>query len=398
MKRWFHLPLILLSLGGTMAVAPIAQGDEPKFKKIRVTEKFYCEGAHAADFDHDGHVDIVSGPFWYAGPEYKDRYSIYEGDPFDINGYSKNFSAFTDDFNNDGWADVFVVGFPGAESWWYENPKSKDGKWTQHVAVTVTDNESPIIADITGDGKTELIFHTDGYYGYATPNPNHPEQPWTFHRISEKIAGGRFQHGLGIGDVDGDGRMDMMFMNGWLQQPASLEGDPMWKLHAFPFADKQGGAHMYAYDFDGDGDNDVLTSIEAHGYGLSWYENVKENGEITFKQHVILGRTKEENAYGVCFTQMHSIDLVDIDQDGLLDIVTGKRFWAHNGNDPEEREPAVLYWFKTVRKDGKVDFVPNLIDNDSGVGTQVEAIDVSGDGKLDIVVGNKKGTFVHIQQ
>jgi len=124
---------------------------------------------------------------------------------------------------------------------------------------------------------------------------------------------------------------------------------------------------------------------------------VREDGKRTFREHRIVGRTPEDNPYGVCHTQMHAIDLADMDGDGILDIVTGKRHWAHGGNDPEGNEPPLLYWYRTVRHGGSnVDFVPYRIDDDSGVGTQVLATDVNGDDLPDIVVGNKKGTFVFI--
>ena len=159
---------------------------------------------------------------------------------------------------------------------------------------------------------------------------------------------------------------------------------------------------MYVYDVNGDGLNDVITSFAAHGYGLVWYEQVKQNGEITFKEHVILNTEQKPspNKYGLTFSQLHAVDLVDMDGDGLKDIVTGKRFWAHGAHgDPDPSAPAVLYWFRLVRnKDKTVDFVPHLIDSDSGVGTQVVARDFTGDKKPDIVVGNKKGTFVFIQE
>ena len=88
-----------------------------------------------------------------------------------------------------------------------------------------------------------------------------------------------------------------------------------------------------------------------------------------------------------------------MDGDGLKDIVTGKRFWAHGPEgDPEPNAAAVLYWFKLVRPaKGQADFIPYLIDNDSGIGTQFVVQDVNGDGLLDIVVSNKKGTFLFEQ-
>lgn len=392
------LPLLLLATTLAPQYTQLHAAD-PLFRKQTLTREFHSEGAHFGDFNQDGHQDVVSGPYWYAGPDFEKRFEIYPPTPFPINSYSRNFLCFTSDFDQDGWTDLFVVGFPGDESWWFRNPQGEDRHWDRHVTVSITDNESPWIVDVNGDGRLDLAFHSEGFYGYATCDPQDPTAPWVFHRVSDQIAGGRFQHGFGVGDVDGDGRKDLLFQRGWIRQPESLEGDPLWELHEFPFAPGQGGSQMHVYDFDGDGDNDVLTSIEAHGYGLSWFEQIPGEKGIDFREHRILGRSPNDNRYGVCFTQMHSVDLADFDGDGILDIVTGKRFWAHNGSDPEERQPTVLYWFRTVRQaDGSVDFVPHLIDDNSGVGTQVTAGDISGDGRPDVVVGNKAGIFVFIQQ
>ena len=153
---------------------------------------------------------------------------------------------------------------------------------------------------------------------------------------------------------------------------------------------------MYAYDVDGDGDNDVITSIAAHGYGLAWYEHIKDGDGIDFKAHVFVNKEATENRYGVHFSQPHALDLVDMDGDGLKDLITGKRFWAHGPTgDAEPNAPALLYWFKLDRSMGSAEFVPYLVDNDSGVGTQVMAKDMNNDGFPEIIVGNKKGTFVH---
>jgi len=172
----------------------------------------------------------------------------------------------------------------------------------------------------------------------------------------------------------------------------------VWKQHKFAF--NAGGAQMYAYDVNGDRLPDVITSLAAHGYGLVWWEQLKErdaNGETKFKQHVIMNTKPEDNKYGVKFSQLHAVDLVDMDGDGLKDIVTGKRFWAHGSHgDAEPDAAAVLYWFKLTRTGKDVDFVPHLIDDNSGIGTQVVVGDINGDKLPDIIVGNKKGTFVSL--
>ena len=148
-----------------------------------------------------------------------------------------------------------------------------------------------------------------------------------------------------------------------------------------------------------DGRNDVIGSLDAQKWGLAWHEQMRTGDAVTFRQHLIMGSRPEESAHGVAFSQPHALALADMDRDGVMDVVTGKRFWAHgNDGDPEPNAPAVVYWFRLSRDGGTVDYVPHLIDDNSGVGTQVVVGDANGDGLPDVVVGNKKGTFVHLQQ
>ncbi len=375
--------------------------NEPTFARQVLSQKFYCEGANFADLDRDGHSDVISGPFWYRGPEFKEARELYEPKEYDPSHYSDNFFSFPYDFNGDAWLDVLVVGFPGESASWFENPKTETKRWDKHLIAEHVDNESPTFGDLTGDTKPELIFHVGGRLGWAEPDWAKPNEPWTFHPLSEDLALERFTHGLGIGDVDGDGRADVLLASGWWQQPTALAGDPPWQRHDFPFTDQYGGAQMHVYDVDGDGRNDVVTSLAAHHFGLSWFGQVKKDGEISFVEHEILSPRKEEVVDGVQFGELHALDLIDVDGDGLKDIVTGKRWWSHGAEgDPDgPGSRAVVYWFGLTRSPGgEVKFVPHLIDDGSGVGVQVVAGDVNGDGKPDVVVGNKKGTFVLLQQ
>jgi len=418
----FSATLAVLALGAALAGA---QENLPSFRKIQLTDQFWGEGADFADFNHDGSMDIVCGPFWYAGPDFKIRHAYcpaqqtfrgtnaagevitipgFEGGLGVNNAYSQDFLTFTSDINDDGWPDIVIVGFPGEQTFWYENPQNKEGFWTRHTIIDSTDDESPAFGDLLGPGQPVLICISSNYLGYAAPNPGHPEEKWIFHHVSARNKDyQRFTHGLGFGDVNGDGRNDILLKDGWYEQPASLDGDPEWKFHPYPFA-PGGSSQMYAYDVNGDGLPDVITCLNPHGFGLAWYEQLPEKdaqGEIQFKQHLILNPDATPNKYGVEFSQPHSVALVDMDGDGLKDVVTGKRFWAHgkNGPDPQSNEPAVLYWFKLVRgPNHSAEFVPHLIDTNSGVGTEVVAGDVNGDHRPDIVVGNKKGTFVFLQE
>ena len=379
MKR-FALALLLLGSGGQEEKRTLHS-----FRRITLSEKFTCEGATAGDFNRDGKMDIAAGPWWYEGPEFAKKHELYPPKEFDPLGYSDNFFGFVRDFNGDGWDDLLVVGFPGKDASWFENPAGREERWKRHVALPSLDNEAPWFTDITGDGKPELVGQVGGAFGYAEIDP---AKEWTFRAISPKGNRGAFTHGLGVGDVNGDGKADLLEATGWWEQK-----DGAWEQHKAAFG--SGGAQMFAYDVNGDGRNDVITSLAAHGLGLAWFE---QNKDGTFTRHLVMGSRPEENRYGVMFGELHALELVDMDGDGLKDIVTGKRWWSHGPKGDVDGGPAVAYWFRLVRDANGVDFVPHRLDDGSGVGTQVVVADVNGDKVPDLVIGNKKGAFVLVHE
>ena len=384
---------------------------ETAFERVQLSNQFYSEGGTHGDYDGDGHGDVCVGPWIYYGPDFTEKSRFYEGDAFPPEKYSENFLMYTNDVNANGRHDILVLGFPGKESWWYENPGPNARKqlWKQHVILDSVDNESPLIADIDGDGSADLICSSKGHYGYATHAGQDPTKMWRFVQISPNNGYQRFTHGVGIGDVNNDGHQDLLEKDGWWQNPgkgarqstdqqtaADKSTDGFWVFHPFAFSET-GGAQMFAVDLDGDGRNEVLTGLVAHGYGLAYYKAL--NAEATqFEKIEIMTDDPATSPVGLAVSQLHAMDLGDINRDGLPDIVTGKRWWAHANKDPGNSQPATLLWLELQRSGQRVKFTPHVIDNSSGVGTQITVGDVNGDGLLDIVSGNKRGAYLFLQR
>ena len=372
------------------------------FTPQRLSEFYYSWSAAAADVNRDGHIDIISGPFAYLGPSYTSAREIYLGQTFSpSNQYPKTMVAFAEDFTGDGWPDL-LTGFNGPTTL-YVNPKGEPRRWDTFVVLPNVTSEISVVRDINGDGKPEYIFAADGAINWARPDPANPTGQWVSHVISE--SGTANAHGLGAGDINGDGRLDIVNVYGWWEQPSTLALPEPWTYHPVAFGRSgghagAGGAEMAVFDLNGDKLADVVTSLQAHGFGLAWFEQKRDrNGTISFVQHMVMDDFTTKNAGNVTFSELHGSTSGDVNGDGIPDFIVGKRHWAHEESytDPDPNGPGVLYVYRTVRNPkapGGAELVPELIHNRSGAGSQVLARDLNRDGVLDIVTSTTRGAYV----
>jgi lysophospholipase L1-like esterase len=396
--------VLVLVLAAWFAGPALGENAPPQFLKRVLDQQYFAEGIQTGDIDGDGHLDLVCGPLWFEGPAFGTAHLFYDGTNFpNDRGYSNTFFSFVDDIDDDGLQDILRFGLPGTPAYWYRNPGRVGATkpkvlWERHLVFEAIDNESPTYVDITGDGIQEIVCSFGGKLGYVAPGKE-PSDPWLFHPCSSQGTWHKYTHGLGVGDIDGDGRLDIVTSTGWWQQPKSLDGDPTWTAHHYPFSRRRGGGQMHCFDVDGDGNTDVITSLDGHGWGLVWHEQLTgDDNEPPFRVHRIMDDRSSDNRYGVSFSQLHALAMADLDGDGLQDIITGKCYWAHNGADQGARDPSVLYAFLLRRDENRTWFEPHLIDSDSGVGRQIVTRDVTGNGRVDIVTSNKKGIFLFDHQ
>lgn len=403
-----------------------SQGKKIEFQKIPIDTTYVSEGVTTGDIDRDGLNDIVAGDVWYKAPDWK-RYEIrplglYYGmmpEPTRPRGsgasyYARSIANFVRDIDGDGWLDVITMNTQGGPCYWYRNPAGRFNQlWQEYLAIELFHNESPQMVDLFGDGNPVILAGNQvGNNKYELSwfsIPDDPTQLWKANVIGhpdtltysvkfrEEIffAPGGMGHGLGTGDVNKDGKQDVLTAKGWYENQSVSRNKTKWKFHAIALdslADAEGNgltfSHMYVNDFDGDGDNDIIGS-SAHRYGLWWFEQQKNGKEITFIRHVI----------SMDYSQLHAMAVADLNKDGVPEYVTGKRYLAHLGRDPGEFDPAVILYVQYQRTGkGKVQMYTHVIDDDSASGTQIWFDDFNRDGKTDIVTSNKKGTRIFVQK
>ena len=396
----------VLAVALLFGATPAAQAAEIQWEKIAI-DRGMSEGCSVFDVNGDGLLDIVSLPSWYRAPFWDKRpaHEIVKSGEFLM-----NYGQIPLDVNEDGAMDLVSAGWFDKDIYWYENPLTNPKAirnigdeyktWQQYLLPQPPSLgggcEAILGVDIDGDGKVEVLPNRRplGWYDVVKGADGKPE----FKRYPIDVSGRKsadWLHGLGIGDINGDGRNDIVCGEGWWEVPKDPRTEPWIEHRDFHYGDA--GIPMIVTDVNGDGLNDLIYG-EGHNYGLFWVEQVKEGDARKWVKHDIdTSATRPVSASGVKtrpISQAHALVWIDLDGDGQKELVTGKRWRGHGDDDPGSFDPLCVYYYKWYRDKNQWEQHIISYDEHVGVGMQLLVVDIDGDGDLDIVCPGKSGIYL----
>ena len=358
----------------------LGRSEEVRFVAHEINASSAFSACAAIDVDHDGDLDIVSGGFWYEAPSWK-KHWVHEVEM--IRGRYDEYSSLPLDVNADGWSDIVSCNYRSESLYWVEHPGKSLGQWTKHIIDTPGAMETGRLVDVDGDGQLNVLPNGVKFAAWweivRNKDDGNTRLQWVRHDLPKKAAG----HGVGFGDINGDGRGDIVSPNGWWEAPEDRRAD-RWNWHADFKLHHDCSIPILVHDVDSDGDNDLIWG-RGHKTGVYWLEHVRDDeGQIKWDQHSI-----DTN-----WSQAHTLMLGDIDNDKELELIAGKRHMGHDGKDPGEFDPLVIYWYKFDRElrawhRGEV-AVPGV----AGFDLDPKAVDIDEDGDLDILAPSRSGLFL----
>lgn len=363
-----RLLLVVASLACQLATAA-----GPTFRLHSINPESTHNSCAVIDVNHDGQLDIVSGAWWYEAPTWK-KHFVREVQQ--IRGRFDDYSHLPLDVNGDGWVDFISANYRSQSIYWVEHPGKSLGEWQTHVIDRPGAMETGRLADIDGDGQLDLLPNGLKFAAWWELIRESGKHRWQRHDLPTEIAG----HGVGFGDLNGDGRGDIVGPQGWLAGPADPRRD-RWVYHRDFTLDRDCSIPILVLDVDRDGDNDIVWG-RGHTIGLYWLEQQREVGESTrWVRHAI----------DTSWSQPHSILLADIDLDGREDLVAAKRYMGHDGKDPGEFDPRVAYWYSFSPATRVWTRQTISSDSPAGFGLDPKAADLDGDGDVDLVFADRDG-------
>jgi hypothetical protein len=366
---------------GTLGIVASAPGQAVQFVPHDLNPTAEFPACAVLDVNRDGRLDIASGGFWYEAPHWQ-RHFLREVEI--IRGRYDDYSNLELDVDGDGWTDLISVNYRSRSLYWLKNPgpalrENPDAPWTKHVIDVPGPMETGRLYDIDGDGQLDILPNGISFAAWyelvRQQAPDGTRRPnFLRHDLPSDVAG----HGVGFGDINGDGRGDIVGPHGWLEAPQDRRGGrwlwhPQWQLPP------DASVPILVHDVDGDGASDLIFG-RGHRYGLYWLQQGRDaSGTPTWTLHAI----------DTSWAQAHSIFLADLTGDGQPELVAGKRYMGHEGRDPGEYDLGCAYYYQWRSATRTWQRYPIYEGYRAGFGLDPKAADVDGDGDLDLVVADR---------